>query len=117
MAEFPRREIIDDRGKGKRVRYMEAVGFMYKDLPHKVIQGYLYLISLLMVGPVLISFGVKLYMKKELFLKLGLKFQKMIETAVSFIRSFKAPRSLEVPILFNSFYLCLVVSCELTRWE
>ncbi|RLJ01168.1 MAG: hypothetical protein DRP11_04980 [Candidatus Aenigmatarchaeota archaeon] len=88
---------------------MEAVGLLYDDLLQKVIQGHLYVISLLRVGPVLIPFGVKLYVKKELCPELGLEFQKMTQIAASFIRSFEPPQGLKVIVLFDSFYLCPVV--------
>ena len=113
MAEFLGEKrvylIIDDTRKGKRGKYMEAVGFIYDDLLDKVIQGHLYVVSLLRVRPVLIPFGVKLYVKKELCPQLGLEFQKMTEIAASFIQSFQPPQGLEVIVLFDSFYLCPVV--------
>lgn len=56
-----------------------------------------------------IPFGLRLYVKKELCPRLGIPFRRSTELAAELIWLFDLPEGMKVRVLFDSFYLCRVV--------
>jgi SRSO17 transposase len=101
--------IVDDSGKRKRGKHMEAVGWIRDAATGKSVRGHLYVAAVLQCRGVTIPWGVRLYVKKPDCRKLGLPFRKTTELAADLIGEFTPPEGVKVVVLFDSYYLCKTV--------
>lgn len=102
--------ILDDSKKQKRGKHMDAVGWVHDANTGTSVKGHQYVTAILLFRGRRIPFGVSLYVKKEDAPKLNLPFRKTTQLAADLIRSFEPPPGVKVRVLFDSYYLCPVVT-------
>ena len=102
--------ILDDSKKQKRGKHMDAVGWIHDPATGRNIRGHLYVKATLLFRGRRIPWGIRLYVKKEQAAGLKVAFQKTTQLAAALIRSFQAPAGVKVRVLFDSYYLCPVVT-------
>jgi SRSO17 transposase len=102
--------ILDDSKNSKRGKKMDAVGWVYDPTKGKSIWGHQYIKATIHVRGITIPFAIRLYVKDKDCKKLGMPFRKITHLAAELIRSFKAPQGMKVIVLFDSYYLCPVVT-------
>ena len=101
--------LVDDSGKRKRGKHMEAVGWIRDASTGKKVRGHLYVAAVVEFRGQTIPWGVRLYAKKDDCPKLGLPFRKTTELAAELIQEFTPPEGVRVVVLFDSYYLCKTV--------
>jgi SRSO17 transposase len=101
--------VVDDSGKRKRGKHMEAVGWIRDASTGKSVRGHLYVAAVLQFRDVTIPWGVRLYVKKPDCRKLGVPFRKTTELAAELIEEFAPPEGVKVVVLFDAYYLCKTV--------
>lgn len=102
--------ILDDSKKGKRGKEMDAVGWVHDPISKKSVWGHQYIKATIYARGITIPFAVRLYVKDKDSLKLGKPFRKVTELASEIIKSFIAPKGIKVIVLFDTYYLCPVVT-------
>ena len=102
--------ILDDSKKNKRGKEMDAVGWVHDPISKKSVWGHQYIKATIYARGITIPFAVRLYVKDKDSLKLGIPFRKVTELAAEMIRSFIAPKGVKVLVLFDTYYLCPVVT-------
>jgi len=102
--------ILDDSKKNKRGKEMDALGWVHDPLSGKSIWGHQYIKAAIYVHGVTIPFAIRLYIKDKDSLKLSIPFRKVTELAADIIKSFTAPQGIKVIVLFDTYYLCPVVT-------
>jgi hypothetical protein len=102
--------ILDDSKKSKRGKFMDAVGWVHDPISGKSVWGHQYIKSAIYARGIIIPFAIRLYVKKQDCSKLDVEFRKVTELASDIIRSFTAPNGHKVIVLFDTYYLCPVVT-------
>jgi SRSO17 transposase len=102
--------ILDDSKKNKRGKDMDAVGWVHDPLSGKSIWGHQYIKAAIYVRGITIPFAIRLYVKDKDSLKLEIPFRKVTGLAADIIKSFSAPQGIKVIVLFDTYYLCPVVT-------
>jgi hypothetical protein len=102
--------ILDDSKKNKRGKEMDAAGWVHDPLSGKSIWGHQYIKAAIYVRGITIPFAIRLYVKDKDSSQLGLPFYKVTELAAVIIKSFVAPNGIKVIVLFDTYYLCPVVT-------
>jgi SRSO17 transposase len=102
--------ILDDSKKGKRGKKMDALGWVHDPLSGKSIWGHQYLKATICAHGMTIPFGIRLYVKDKDCKQLEMPFRKITELAAELIKSFEALKGIQVIVLFDSYYLCPVVT-------
>ena len=102
--------ILDDSKKDKRGKEMDAVGWVHDPISKKFVWGHQYIKATIYARGTTIPFAVRLYVKDNDSLNLGIPFRKVTELAAEIIRSFVAPKGIKVLVLFDTYYLCPVVT-------
>ena len=102
--------ILDDSRKDKRGKQMEAAGWVHDPISKKSVWGHQYIKAAILARGITIPFAIRLYVKDKDSLKLGMPFRKVTELAAEIIRSFVAPKGIKVLVLFDTYYLCPVVT-------
>lgn len=102
--------IIDDSKKNKRGKEMDAVGWVHDPLNGKSMWGHQYIKAAIYARGITIPFAIRLYVKDKDSLKVGIPFRKVTELAADIIKSFTAPQGIKVIVLFDTYYLCPVVT-------
>lgn len=95
--------------KTKTDKTMEAVGWIHDPVSGKNIRGHQYLTAVIEFRGVVIPFGIRLYVKKDLCRDIGVKFKKTTQLAADLIDSFEPPKGVKVLVEFDSYYLCPTV--------
>jgi SRSO17 transposase len=106
--------ILDDSKKGKRGKFMEAVGKIFDPVTQTFTYGHQYVKATICFRGYTIPFGIRLYVKQQDCDKLDVDFQKTTQFAAQLIREFKAPKGCKVKVLFDCYYLCpsVVKACR-----
>jgi hypothetical protein len=84
---------------------MEAVAKMKDSVTDAYIRGHQYVCGILVSCQQVILFGIRLYIKKELYAASGFAFRKTTELAARLIREFQPPAGIKVMVLFYAYYL------------
>lgn len=106
--------ILDDSKKTKRGKKMDALGWVHDPLSGKIVWGHQFVKVAIYARGMIIPFAIRLYVKHKDSQRLGVPFRKVTELASDIIKSFTAPKGIKVNVLFDSYYLCPVVtkSCK-----
>jgi len=102
--------IIDDTQTLKRAKKMEAVGRLYHHATGTYGTGHTILKASLYCNGVTIPWGSWLYVKKEHAKALKIPFATLTELAAEAIGSLPLPPTMNVAVLFDSYYLCHTVT-------
>lgn len=110
--------IIDDSKKAKRGQAMDAIAKMKDPTTDAYIRGHQYVCGILLCRQHVIPWGIRLYVKQEACVALGIPFQKTTQLAAHLIREFNAPAGVKVVVLFDAYYLCptVVKACREKRF-
>lgn len=111
--------ILDDSKKAKRGKHMDAVAKMKDPTTDAYIRGHQYVCGTLLFRQHVIPWGIRLYVKKEACVSVGVSFRKTTELAAQLIREFNAPAGVKVVVLFDAYYLCrtVVQACRAQRFH
>jgi hypothetical protein len=101
--------IIDDSKKAKRGKAMDAVAKMKDPTTEAYIRGHQYVCAILVYRDHVLSFGIRLYVKKAQCTTVGVPFHKTTELAAQLIREFTPPAGVKVVVVFDAYYLCPTV--------
>jgi SRSO17 transposase len=111
--------ILDDSVSRKRGKQMEGVGYLHDPVHGGSVLGHQYVTAVIKARGVVIPFGIRLYVKKELAQTgharaVDVEFRTLTEMAALLIREFVPPAGIEVMVLFDSYYLCpkVVAACR-----
>ena len=102
--------IIDDTQTLKRGKKMDGVGKLFHHSTGKYGNGHTILKVCLWYRGVTIPWGSWLYLKKDDAPKLDRPFQTLTKLAAKAIRNVDLPKGITPTILFDSYYLCPVVT-------
>jgi len=111
--------IIDDTQTIKRAKKMQAVGKIHHHATGKYCMGHTILKACLYYRGVTIPLGSWLYIKKEHVKDLEIPFKKLTVLAGDVVRKTDIPKTLDVTVLFDAFYLCpaVVNACNERNWR
>jgi hypothetical protein len=111
--------IIDDTQTLKRAKKMQGVGKLYHHATKTYGRGHTIVKVCLYINGVTIPWGSYLYLKKDDARRLNIPFQKLTELAAAAIDHADLPKSLNVTVLFDAFYLCqtLARACRRRGWH
>jgi hypothetical protein len=101
--------VLDDSKKAKRGRCMDAVAKMKDASMEAYIRGHQYVCAILIDRAQVIPWGIRLYVKPEHAKALEPPFCKTTELAAQLLQAFYAPVSVNVVVLFDTYYLCPTV--------
>ena len=102
--------ILDDTQTLKRAKKMDAVGRLYHHATGTYGTGHTILKASLYCNGVTIPWGSWLYVKKEHAGKLKMPFVTLTELAAKAIDGLPLPSTMDVTVLFDSYYLCATVT-------
>lgn len=102
--------IIDDTQTLKHANKMQGVGKLFHHATGKYGTGHTILKVCLWYRGVTIPWGSWLYLKKDDAPKLGRPFRTLTELAAEAIRNAVLPEGITPTVLFDSYYLCPVVT-------
>ncbi len=102
--------IIDDTQTLKRAKKMEAVGRLYHHATGTYGTGHTILKASLYCNGVTVPWGSWLYVKKDQASKLGVSFRTLTELAAIAITDLPLPPTMDVTVMFDSYYLCNTVA-------
>ena len=102
--------ILDDTQTLKRAKKMDAVGRLYHHASGTYGTGHTILKASLYCNGVTIPWGSWLYVKKEHADKLGVPFRTLTELAAIAIADVPLPPTMDVTVMFDSYYLCHTVA-------
>ena len=102
--------ILDDTQTLKRAKKMDAVGKLYHHSEKRYATGHTILKACLYCNGVTIPWGSWLYVKKEHAGKLKVPFATLTELAAQAIAGLPLPPTMDVTVLFDSYYLCGTVA-------
>lgn len=102
--------ILDDSKKDKRGKEMDALGWVHDPMSGKSMWGHQYIKAVIHARGVIIPFAIRLYVKDKDCAGLEMPFRKVTELAADIITSFMAPKGIKVTVLFDTYYLCPVVT-------
>jgi len=102
--------ILDDTQTLKRAKKMDAVGRLYHHATGTYGTGHTILKASLYCNGVTIPWGSWLYVKKEHAQRLKIPFATLTELAGAAVRSLPLPPTMNVTVLFDSYYLCRTVT-------
>jgi SRSO17 transposase len=111
--------IIDDSKQAKRGQAMDAIAKMKDPTTDAYIRGHQYVCGTLLFRQHVIPWGIRLYVKPEACVSVGVAFRKTTELAAQLIREFNAPAGVKVVVLFDAYYLCrtVVQACREQRFH
>ena len=111
--------IIDDTQTLKHAKKMAGVGKLFHHATGKYGTGHTILKVCLWYRGVTIPWGSWLYLKKKHAPKLGIPFRTLTELAAETIRNVVLPKGITPTVLFDSYYLCPVVTdaCRSRRFH
>jgi SRSO17 transposase len=111
--------ILDDTQTLKRAKKMDAVGRLYHHATGTYGTGHTILKACLYCAGVTIPWGSWLYVKQEHAGKLKVPFATLTELAAAAIRGLPLPPTMNVTVLFDSYYLCSAVAAavEAKGWH
>ncbi len=102
--------ILDDTKTLKRAKKMEAVGRLYHHATGTYGTGHTILKACLYCNGVTIPWGSWLYVKKEQAGGLNVPFATLTELAAKAIDTLPLPPTMDVTVMFDSYYLCDTVT-------
>lgn len=102
--------ILDDTQTLKRAKKMDAVGLLYHHTSHTYRTGHTILKACLYCNGVTIPWGSWLYVKNEHCKAIGVSFNKLTELAANAITDLQLPSTMDVTVMFDSWYLCQTVT-------
>jgi len=111
--------ILDDTQTLKRAKRMEAVGKLYHHASGTYGTGHTILKACLYYRGLTIPWGSWVYVKKEHTDTLGVSFATLTQLAAEAVRQVPLPPTLQVTVLFDSYYLCptVVQAVEAKGWH
>ena len=111
--------ILDDTQTLKRAKKMAGVGNLHHHATGKYGNGHTILKVCLYYRGVTIPWGSLLYIKQDHARPLKVPFRKLTEMAGQAIREAALPKTFNVTVLFDAFYLCpnVVNACKARKWH
>jgi SRSO17 transposase len=109
--------ILDDAKPAKRGKVMEAIAQMKAPTTAAYIRGHQDVCAILVYRDHVIPWGIRLYVKREQCVSVGVPFRTTTELAAQLIREFRAPAGVKVLVLFDAYDLChtVVKACREQR--